>query len=61
MDFSKYRKQDIEEKLKRAKFRPMTLMVTGVTGAGKSTTLNVIFQHDVAKIGNGVEPETMRL
>lgn len=61
MDFNKYRKQDIEAKLKKAKFRPMTLMVTGVTGAGKSTTLNAIFHREVAKIGNGVNPETMRL
>lgn len=36
-------------------------MVTGVTGAGKSTTLNTIFQKEVAKVGKGVDPETMSL
>jgi len=37
------------------------VMVTGVTGAGKSTTLNTIFQKDVAKVGAGVDPETITL
>nr|WP_283162433.1 GTPase [Phascolarctobacterium sp. ET69] len=36
-------------------------MVTGVTGAGKSTTLNAFFQKNVAKVGDGVDPETMEL
>ena len=36
-------------------------MVTGVTGAGKSTTLNTIFRKNVATVGNGVDPETMYL
>ncbi len=39
----------------------LDIMVTGVTGAGKSTTLNSIFQKDVATVGKGVEPETMNL
>lgn len=37
------------------------VMVTGVTGAGKSTTLNAIFQKEVATVGKGVDPETMDL
>lgn len=37
------------------------VMVTGVTGAGKSTTLNTIFQKEIAKVGRGVDPETMNL
>lgn len=37
------------------------VMVTGVTGAGKSTTLNTIFQKEMAKVGHGVDPETMEL
>lgn len=37
------------------------VMVTGVTGAGKSTTLNSIFQKEIAKVGRGVDPETMHL
>ena len=37
------------------------VLVTGVTGAGKSTTLNTIFQKEIAKVGRGVDPETMDL
>lgn len=37
------------------------VMVTGVTGAGKSTTLNSIFQREIATVGRGVDPETMNL
>lgn len=61
MDFGKYRKDDIEMKLQKANYRPIDIMVTGVTGAGKSTTLNGLFHKEIAKVGNGVEPETMKL
>ena len=60
-DFSQYRAADMERKLRIARFRPLDVMVTGVTGSGKSTTLNAIFQKCVAKVGYGVEPETMEL
>ena len=56
-----YRKSDIENKLSIAKFRPLDIMVTGVTGAGKSTTLNSFFKKEIAKVGRGVDPETMEL
>ena len=59
--FKYYRKNDIEKKLEKARFRPLDVMVTGVTGAGKSTTLNTIFKKNVATVGNGVDPETMYL
>lgn len=61
VDFKTYRRHDIEARLTRAKFRPLDVMVTGVTGAGKSTTLNTFFQKTVAKVGDGVDPETMEL
>ena len=56
-----YRVRDIEKKLEKARFRPLDVMVTGVTGGGKSTTLNTIFRKNVATVGNGVDPETMYL
>ena len=59
--FKYYRKNDIEKKLEKARFRPLDVMVTGVTGAGKSTTLNTIFKKNVATVGNGVDPETIDL
>lgn len=61
VELSQYRKSDIDAKLCRAHFRPLDIMVTGVTGAGKSTTLNSFFQKTVAAVGSGVEPETMDL
>lgn len=61
IDFSSYRTNDIENNLSKMNIRPLDVMVTGVTGAGKSTTLNAFFQKNVAKIGDGVDPETMEL
>jgi len=59
--YKNYRLQDIEKNLNLMGIRPLDVMVTGVTGAGKSTTLNTLFQKEVAKVGKGVEPETMEL
>ena len=59
--FANYRIEDIRRKMHVMKIRPLDVMVTGVTGAGKSTTLNCLFGSQVAKVGNGVEPETMDL
>lgn len=58
-DYSQYRSSDIIHNLEQAGFRPLDVMVAGVTGAGKSTTLNSFFQRTVATVGNGVDPETM--
>lgn len=60
-DFSRYRFSDVARRLKIAGFCPLDVMVTGVTGAGKSTTLNAFFRNEVAKVGYGVEPETMEV
>ncbi|MFA6808710.1 MAG: GTPase [Eubacteriales bacterium] len=59
--YHSYRVDDIYKKLQVAKFQPLDVMVTGVTGAGKSTTLNTFFQKTVAKVGIGTDPETMEL
>lgn len=34
-------------------------MITGATGCGKSSTINAMFDMNVAKVGQGVNPETM--
>lgn len=59
--FADYRIHDIRKKLEKVRVRPLDVMVTGVTGAGKSTTLNSLFEKEVAKVGTGVDPETMKL
>lgn len=61
IDFKNYRIDDIQRKIDCIGVQPLDVMVTGVTGAGKSTTLNTFFQKYVAKVGDGVDPETMEL
>ena len=60
-DYSSYRQQEILYKIRQAGFRPLDVMVTGVTGAGKSTTLNSLFKRNVAEVGYGTDPMTMEL
>lgn len=45
----------ILEKLKRQK---LNIMLVGATGVGKSSTINSIFNMNVAKVGDRVDPET---
>ena len=37
----------------------INLLITGPTGCGKSSTINALFETSVAKVGEGVDPETM--
>lgn len=58
---------DIDEKTKnrllrnllQLKKRKLNIMITGATGSGKSSTINAMFKMEVAKVGSGVDPETM--
>ncbi len=43
------------------KDRKINLMITGATGCGKSSTINALFEKEVAKVGVGVDPETMEI
>lgn len=43
----------------RLKEQKINLMITGATGSGKSSTINALFNVEVAKVGVGVDPETM--
>jgi len=58
--YKNYRYSDLDEKSNKVGII-FDVMVTGVTGAGKSTTLNTLFQKEISKVGRGVEPETMTL
>lgn len=58
--YKNYRYAELHEKSKKVGII-FDVMVTGVTGAGKSTTLNALFQKEISKVGRGVEPETMTL
>jgi len=59
--YKDYRLADILTNLMVMGISPLDVMVTGVTGAGKSTTLNSIFQKNITVVGKGVDPETMTL
>ncbi|MDE7176340.1 MAG: 50S ribosome-binding GTPase [Lachnospiraceae bacterium] len=43
------------------KKQEINLMITGATGCGKSSTINALFNVEVAKVGVGVDPETMEI
>ncbi|KYH34831.1 GTP-binding protein EngB [Clostridium tepidiprofundi DSM 19306] len=43
------------------KKQKINLMITGATGSGKSSTINALFDMEVAKVGVGVDPETMEI
>ena len=43
------------------KEQKINLMITGATGCGKSSTINALFNTEVAKVGVGVDPETLEI
>lgn len=58
-DLSKDERDDLiraQEKLQNMK---INILVTGATGCGKSSTINALFNGNIAKVGQGVDPETM--
>jgi len=47
--------------LLKASSRHVNLMLVSATGAGKSSTINALFDMSVAKVGVGVDPETKEI
>ena len=45
-------------RLIKVRNQKVNVMLTGSTGAGKSSTINALFNMDIAKVGVGVDPET---
>ena len=45
----------------KLKDQKINIMITGATGCGKSSTINAMFDTEVAKVGVGVDPETMEI
>ena len=57
--FDEQTKKKLFKNLFKLKQQKVNLMITGATGCGKSSTINAIFNTEVAKVGIGVDPETM--
>lgn len=58
-DISETDKNKMFKNIMRLKDKQMNIMITGATGCGKSSTINALFDMQVAKVGVGVDPETM--
>ena len=58
MDISEESKNKKLKKLKKVKNQKVNIMLVGSTGSGKSSTVNALFDMNVAKVGEGVDPET---
>ena len=54
-------KNKMLKNLMKLKEQKINIMITSATGCGKSSTINALFNTDVAKVGVGVDPETMEI
>ena len=54
-------KKKMLKNVMRLKEQKMNIMITGATGCGKSSTINAMFDTEVAKVGVGADPETMEI
>ncbi len=45
--------------IQKMRNQKVNMLITGVTGSGKSSTINALFGEEVATVGIGVDPETM--
>lgn len=45
--------------LQNLRNQKINLLITGATGVGKSSTINALFETEVAKVGTSPNPETM--
>lgn len=60
-DIPEATKKKLLTNIMRSKNEPVNILITGPTGCGKSSTINAMFNMEVAKVGVGVDPETMEI
>ena len=59
LNIDEKQKQIMFDNLLKLQNQKLNIMITGATGSGKSSTINAMFRREVAKVGVGVDPETM--
>ena len=57
-DLSESEKNARLSRLIQVRSKQVNIMLVGATGSGKSSTINALFDMNVAKVGVGVDPET---
>lgn len=60
-DMSEEEKRKFMKNFLKMKEEKINIMITGATGCGKSSTINALFGTEKAKVGVGVDPETMEI
>ena len=60
-DINENEKSKLLKNVMRLKDNKINIMITGATGCGKSSTINALFDTEVAKVGVGVDTETMEI
>ena len=60
-DINENEKSKLLKNVMRLKDNKINIMITGATGCGKSSTINALFDTEVAKVRVGVDPETMEI
>lgn len=60
-DLNEADKNKMLKNVMRLKDKKVNIMITGATGCGKSSTINALFDTEIAKVGVGVNPETMEI
>ena len=58
-DLSESEKNKMLQNILHLRSQKLNIMITGATGSGKSSTINALFDANVAKVGVGSTPETM--
>lgn len=60
-DIGEEAKNKMLKNVMKLKEQKLNIMIAGATGCGKSSTINAMFDTEVAKVGVGVDPETMEI
>ena len=58
-NISEIEKNKMLRNVMKLKEQKINIMITGATGCGKSSTINALFDTEVAEVGVGTDPETM--